>query len=113
MKLGRDREGDAVATEETLCGRTETIDRRAAGVAVHLPAGTELVVEYDAGAPLRPSSVLEERVSLSTLDASGRDVELVERRPNGSHLVELEQVVLHHLQIQTKAYWAPGKAGLD
>lgn len=47
---------------------------------VHLPAGTELVIEHDASAPLRPSSVidgpigervLDERVALSTLDPSG------------------------------------------
>lgn len=49
----------------------EVRDRFFTSASVHLPAGTELVVEYDAGAPLRPSSVLEERVSLSTLDASG------------------------------------------
>jgi len=74
-----------------------------------------------------------------------RNVELVERRPNDSHLGEVEQVVVHHLrsqqaqgcvlsgkstsiqtmnkcvrkhglssrQIHTKAYWAPGRQGLD
>lgn len=39
--------------------------------AVHLPSGTELVIEYDAHAPLRPSSLRGGSASLSVPDTSG------------------------------------------
>lgn len=39
--------------------------------AVHLPTGTEIVIEYDAHAPLRPSSLRDACASLSTPDVSG------------------------------------------
>jgi O-methyltransferase involved in polyketide biosynthesis len=49
----------------------EVRDAFITNAALHLPAGVELVIEYDAHAPLRPSSLRNGGASLSTLDASG------------------------------------------
>lgn len=49
----------------------ELRDRFLMNAAVHLPKGTELVIEYDANAPIRSSPTHGERASLSALEASG------------------------------------------
>lgn len=46
-------------------------DRFFTNASALLPPGTELVLEYDAAAPLRPSSLRSGGASLSALDASG------------------------------------------